>query len=409
MPSRMTKSSMFSLLESCSRSRNQRRSLTLRIAQRTILIDLSLLPPPKLQHLKRAPIEMSSSMSPPIPETLELPTSEVISLSALTHLSTILILQSLHPAPMVPLSEVTSLLGLLGLKLIPAFPMKASHPTHQRPLLTILMSLSLLSHPTLLLLLRLLMVVADPQPPPLLSQSSIPLLLTMMTTTKTLLAAPFTKMRLSQRPLELSKPTHSRKSPLTSAHWKREDAILRVRKATTMKNSLTKPTTMTILLTDDLKDLSAQKDAPLILKTGDQIFPLSVARGLLADLPSPDVPTPRLTAQHAPLSHLAASLRSRELSDPSPMMHALRLLAALLFLDVRILTSTVPVVLPALPSLHALSVNSPAEHDLRSLVHDQVDLLAQILVINVLPSLHAHRLNVSALMAPLVLKSLIVP
>ena len=217
--SRMTKSSMFSSLESFNSSNNPKRSLTLPRAQRTISILLSLPLPPKLLNQSRAPIEMISSMSLRIPATLELPTSEVTSLNALALLAEISIHQSLHPALVAPSSEVIGLSDLLLLMLIPLLPMRASLPTHPSLFLTSSTPLPLLSHHSLLLLPNLLTVVLaldvlDVPPKLELLLLSLTLMMKMM---RMLLAAPFTKMKLSQKRLELSRRTPTKKSPLMSA------------------------------------------------------------------------------------------------------------------------------------------------------------------------------------------------
>ena len=175
-----------------------------------------------------------------------------------------------------------------------------------------------------------------------------------------------------------------------------------------MMNSLMKPTTKMILITEDLNDPSVPKDALLILKTGDQIFPLLVDRKLPVVLGSPNVLILHSSAQDAPVFLLVASLRLRELSAPSPMRPALVDLAAPLFLPVSLITQVVPQVPLALNSLPVPRLRDPADLDLPSTATAQASTVPS-LVTNDLTSLSAHRLRVSALRAPPAPTSLIVP
>ena len=225
---------------------------------------------------------------------------------------------------------------------------------------------------------------------------------------KILLAAPFTKMKLSQKSLELSKKTLSKKSLLKSALWKRVVATSRANKATTTKSSLTKLMMTMRLLSEDLKDPSAPKDALLISKTRDQIFQLLVARKLPAVLRSLDVPILHSSAQAAPISLHAASLMLRELCAPSPMRLALIDQVAPIFLPVSLLTQAVLKVPLALRSQAVLIANSPPELDLPSNVPDLASTVP-LLVTNDLTNLSAHKLEVSVLRSQAVPASLNVP
>ena len=222
------------------------------------------------------------------------------------------------------------------------------------------------------------------------------------------LAAPFTKMKLSQKSLELSKKTLSKKSLLMSALWKRVVATSRANKATTTKSSLTKLMIRMRLLSEDLKDPSAPKVALLISKTRDQLFQLLVAKKLPAALRSPDVPILHLSALAAPISLHAASLMLREFCARSLMRLALIDQVAPIFLPVSLLTQAVLKVPLALRSQAVLNANSPPELDLPSNVPDLASTVPP-LVTNDLTNLSAHKLEVSVLRSQAVLASLNVP
>ena len=173
--SRTMKSSMFSLQESFNSSKSQNLRLTLR-------------------NQRRALMQMTLSMSQRTLEALANPTS-----------------------------QVTSLSNLKRLMLIPAFLMSLVHPNHQRPRLTTLTNPSLLRDQLVLLLQKNLIQLKVVQANPLSLSSLLRSLLKkmmmkmMMIWKRMLLAAPFTKMKLSQKPLELSRRTLLKKSRLKNA------------------------------------------------------------------------------------------------------------------------------------------------------------------------------------------------
>ena len=173
--SKTMKSSMFSLQESFNSLKSQKLSLTLR-------------------NQRRALMQMSLSMSQRTLEALANPTS-----------------------------QGTSLSNLKRLMLIPAFLMSLVHPNHQRPRLTTSMNPSLLRDQLVLLLQKNLIHLKVVQANPLSPSSLLRLLLKkmmkmmMMIWKKPLLAARFTKMKLSQKPLELSRRTLLKKSLLMNA------------------------------------------------------------------------------------------------------------------------------------------------------------------------------------------------
>ena len=225
---------------------------------------------------------------------------------------------------------------------------------------------------------------------------------------KMLLPAPFTRMKLSQKPLELSRLTPSKKSQLKSALSKRVAAMSRVNKATMTKNSSTKPTMRMILLSEDLSDPSAPKDALLMSRTRDQIFLLLVPTLMSVVLRSPDVPILHSSALAAPISHLAVSQMLRELSAPHPMRLALIHQAAPIFLPVSLLTPAVLKAPLALRSQPAPTVNSPPELDLPSSALNPESIVPP-LVTNALTNLSALRLEANALRSQAVPPSPSVP
>ena len=182
----------------------------------------------------------------------------------------------------------------------------------------------------------------------------------------------------------------------------------RVNKATMTKSSSTKPTMRMRLLSEDLRDPSAPKDALLTSRTRDQIFQLLVARLVPVALRSPDVLILHSSAQAALTSHPADSLMLRELSAPLPMRLALIDQAAPIFLPVSLLTLVVQLVPLALESQPAPLANSPPELDLPSNAPD-LALTVPPSVTNALTSLSAHREEANALRSQAVPVSPIVP
>ena len=185
-------------------------------------------------------------------------------------------------------------------------------------------------------------------------------------------------------------------------------AILRANKATTTKNSSTKPTMKMRLLIEDLNDPNAPKDALLILNTRDQIFQLLAKRKPSVALRSPNVKNLHLSAQAAPTSLNAASQMLRELSAPSLMSLVLIDLISLIFLTVSLMTLAVLKAPLALSSQLAPLANSPPKLDLPSHVPDLASLVP-LLVTNDPTNLSAHSLKVDVLRSQAAPISLIVP
>ena len=139
-------------------------------------------------------------------------------------------------------------------------------------------------------------------------------------------------------------------------------------KATMTKNSSLKPTTKMTLLTDDLRDPTAPKDAPSTLQTEDQIFPLSLAREASSDLTSPEVVSaliPNSNVQDAPKFLIALSQGVNDLIALNPVAAVLTVFQADLILkNLTLLTPTFLMVLP-LPKSPLLPIElSQRESDL---------------------------------------------
>ena len=139
-------------------------------------------------------------------------------------------------------------------------------------------------------------------------------------------------------------------------------------KATMTTRSSTRPTTKMTLLTDDLRDPTAPQDAPSTLQTEDQIFPLSLARGALSDLTSPEVVSaliPNSYVQTAPKFLIALSQGVNDLLALNPVAAVLTIfLADLILRSLMLLTPTFLMVLP-LPKSPLLPIElSQRESDL---------------------------------------------
>lgn len=241
-----------------------------------------------------------------------------------------------------------------------------------------------------------------------LLRSSLLMMTRMIWMMRILLPAPFTRMKLSQKPLELSRRTPSRKFQLRSALSKRVAAISRVKPATTTKSSSTKPTMRMRLLSEDLSDPSAPKDALLMSRTRDLIFQLLVPTLMNVVLRSPIVPVLHSSALAAPTSHPAVSQMLRELSAPHLMRLALIHQAVPIFLNVSLPTPAVLKAPLALTSQPAPTVNSPPELDLPSSALDPQSIVPP-LATNALTNLSALKVEANALRSQAVPLSLSVP
>ena len=104
-PSSLMRNSMYSSLKSLLSSRHKRQDPTHLQLLRMISMNLKVLPLLLVPHQLKHQTQMSSSTNPQTQETLELPTSQVISLPAQLLLPMISLHLRLHLAPMALHSE----------------------------------------------------------------------------------------------------------------------------------------------------------------------------------------------------------------------------------------------------------------------------------------------------------------